>query len=280
MLKQFIQQAKVIVFDMDGTLYEGTGHFRLLAENIKHHLPEDQQQAYMSCYESFKQGNSPLKIGTVYDAEYDVIFEWDPFAERLSKARNWDNEPVSVQDVPDRLGVKDFDFQRWVPIGDGWWPPHVIGRHFGLTNEHTETAYHQTKEQMAEKQDYLTPTPGLKTFLESISPSKKLVLMTNSEKNDVQRILSQLGIDHLFKDRITSAYKPVKTRDHLERIIDTYQVNPEEVLSVGDNFMNEIAPALQLGVKAIWITQSNQVPVKDERYINVPTLENIHVIMG
>ncbi|MBO8157083.1 MAG: HAD family hydrolase [Bacillaceae bacterium] len=276
MFASFIHQAKVIVFDMDGTLYEGTGHFQLFAENMKNLLTSSQQSDFMKMYESFRAGKSPLKIGSVYDAKEDVIWKWDPFTQTLTGASDWNHNTVNITDAPEKLSVEEFDFKRWVPIGDGWWPPFVIARHFGLTNKDTGVAYHLTKEQMAEKDDYLKPTPGLKEFLESIVPFKKLVLMTNSEQDDAERILAQLGLDHLFDDRITSAYKPVKTKEHLQRVMEVYQVNSDEVLSIGDNFMNEVAPALQLDMRAVWITGSNQKPVDDPRYIKIPTLENAH----
>ncbi|MBB6455368.1 putative hydrolase of the HAD superfamily [Salirhabdus euzebyi] len=275
MFKSFIEKTDVIVFDLDGTLYEGDQHFGLMVNNLKQRLPEEHHQAFNELYEKSLAGEHALAIGKVYDIQEDVIWTWDPFTSELKEAHNWNNEVVTIEDAPKTLPVSGFDYKRWVPIGDGWWPPYSIARHFGLTNVDTEWAYHRTKEQMAELDGMLEPTPGLREFLTELGKTKKLVLMTNSEKVDVARLLKFLGLDEVFNDIIPSALKPKNTKPHFEDIVKRYNVKPEQVLSIGDNFMNEVAPALQLGMYGVWLTTSKDHPVEDEKYTKIPTLANM-----
>ncbi|MCP8617904.1 HAD family hydrolase [Salirhabdus salicampi] len=277
MLQQFIAKTDVIIFDLDGTLYEGEKHFSLLAENLKKRLPEQHRKSFDYIYAEVLAGNHPLSIGKIYDAKEDLIWTWDPFTEKLVEARNWDNETVEVENVPNTLGVNEFDFERWIPLGDGWWPPHTIARHFGLSSKGTQDAYHETKEQMANLEGFLHPTPGLQEFLASLSTEKDLVLMTNSDAEDVERLLQFLGLHKFFTDIVPSALKPVKTKPYFEEVIKRYDVRPEQVLSIGDNFMNEIAPALQLGMYAAWLTKETQHPVQDEKFTMFPSLANMKI---
>jgi FMN phosphatase YigB (HAD superfamily) len=275
MLQSFIDKTDVIIFDLDGTLYEGDQHFALMVANLKKRLPEVHHAEFDKLYNQSLAGEHTLTIGKVYDVQEDVIWTWDPFTTELEEARNWENEVVEVKDAPKTLAVSEFDYKRWVPIGDGWWPPYSIARHFGLTNDDTEWAYHRTKEQMANLEGMLEPTPGLKEYLEKLSESKKLVLCTNSEINDVKRLLAFLRLDHIFSDIVPSALKPTNTKKHFDEIIKRYDVKPEQVLSVGDNFMNEVAPALQLGMYAVWLTTSKDEPVQDEKFAKISTLANL-----
>jgi HAD superfamily hydrolase (TIGR01509 family) len=275
MLKSFIDKVDVVIFDLDGTLYEGDQHFALMVENLKTILPKEKHQDFDRLYQLHKEGKHPLAIGKVYDVQEDVIWAWDPFTSELTEARNWDNEVVQIADAPKTLAVDEFDYIRWVPIGDGWWPPYSIARHFGLTITDTQMAYHKTKEQMANLEGYLHPTPGLKEFLTKLKQTKKLVLVTNSEEDDVKRLLAFLGLDEIFDDVVTSAYKPTNTKKHFADILKRYDVKSEQALSIGDNFMNEVAPALQMGMYGIWLTTSHEVPVEDEHFAKIKTLANI-----
>ncbi|WP_194841365.1 HAD family hydrolase [Salinibacillus xinjiangensis] len=272
MLNSFIEKTDVIIFDLDGTLYEGDGHFSLMVENLKKRLPEEHHQDFDQLYKQSLAGEHSLTIGKVYDIQEDVIWTWNPFTTELTVAHNWDNEVVEIEDAPKKLSVSEFDYKRFVPIGDGWWPPYSIARHFGLKNDDTEWAYHRTKEQMANLDGFLEPTPGLRGYLEELAKTKKLVLITNSEINDVHRLLKFLGLDHIFSDIVPSALKPKNTNKHFEEVLTRYDVKPEQVLSIGDNFMNEVAPALQLGMYSVWLTTSEDVPVEDKKFAKIRTL--------
>ncbi|SET73295.1 putative hydrolase of the HAD superfamily [Salinibacillus kushneri] len=272
MLNAFIEKTDVIIFDLDGTLYEGDQHFALMVNHLKQRLPEKHHQSFDELYQQSLAGKHALTIGKVYDIQEDVIWTWNPFTTELTNAQNWNNELVHIKNAPDKLAVSEFDYKRFVPIGDGWWPPYSIARHFGLSNEDTQWAYRRTKEQMAKLDGMLEPTPGLQEYLEELSKTKKLVLITNSEMEDVHRLLRFLDLDHIFSDIVPSALKPTNTKKHFKDVLARYNEKPEQVLSIGDNFMNEVAPALQLGMYAVWLTTSKEEPVKEEKFMKIRTL--------
>ncbi|WP_188207289.1 HAD family hydrolase [Alkalibacillus aidingensis] len=272
MYNRLIESHQVAIFDLDGTLYEGTEHFKLHTENLKAHLNEQEQQQFQAIYDQIQKGNHPVQIGKIYDGKRDLIWTWDPFTEELTEARNWDDEVVEVSDAPKNIKAADFDFNHWVPIGDGWWPPYAIARHFGIAVDTIQECYNKTKEQMSELDGFLNQTPGLKEYLASIHQDHTLIVCTNSDEEDAKRLLKFLELDDYFVELISWARKPVFTKQHFEYVLDKYQVKPEDTISIGDNFMNEIAPALQLGMSAIWLTDSQVKPVNDDRLLMVETL--------
>lgn len=272
MYKQIFEQSDLIIFDMDGTLYEGYEHFKLHTNNLLEKLSPENQEKFKEIYNLVLEGKHPLQIGKIYDADRDLFWSWDPFEEKLIEARNWNDEVIEVEDAPSHMAAQDFDFINWVPIGDGWWPPYAIARHFGLSVVDIQESYNLTKKQMAEKEGYLNQTPGLKEYLMELKKEKILIVCTNSDEADAKRLLRFLDIDQCFHELIPSALKPVMTKKYFLHVLDKYKVEPQKAVSVGDNYMNEIAPALQLGMYAVWLTNVTEKPVEDERLILTNTL--------
>jgi len=253
-MNHYIQNSKVLIFDLDGTLYEDTAHFDLFAQKLQNLVPQDKQHHFQHDFQQVKNGTHPLAIGKVYDAEKDLIWTWDPFTEKLSMPETWSGDLDETQEESLDFPASSFDFDRWIAIGDGWWPPYVLARHYGVPMEACHQAYNETKMDMAKGEGWITQTPGLHDYLHVLKEEKTIVLMTNSDAEDVERLLDHLSLQEAFDSKVTSAVKPVQTKEHFMRILQRYNVKPEEVISIGDNFMNEIAPALQMGMKAVWLT--------------------------
>jgi len=95
----------------------------------------------------------------------------------------------------------------------------------------------------------------LQDFLKELKKKATVVLLTNSDKEDVNRLLNELSLTGLFHDVITSAQKPTKTVEFFRQVMKKFHVVEEETLSIGDNYINEIAPALLLGMKAVYISE-------------------------
>jgi FMN phosphatase YigB (HAD superfamily) len=271
-MKHLIEKCSVIIFDLDGTLYEGTSHFDYYAEQIKQELAEELREDFDKDYTAIKQGNHALKIGTVYDMEKDTVLTLDPMTLSVMEAHTWEGQLVSTTDVTQWYNEPIvYDETRMIAVGDGWWLPYVTGAHYGVKD--TYHCYDKTKEYMVSKEFVLPKTEGLKEALTTLKDEKKLVLMTNSDYDDVQRLLKELELEGLFDFEITDAYKPFETEQHLQKLMILYSVEPHEVVSIGDNFINEIAPALKIGMHAIYIS-SHGHPYSNDSLVIVPTLAN------
>lgn len=253
-LDTWFREAKLFIFDLDGTLYEDTDHFDYYASLLQQNLPTDKQQAFASDYSQMKAGKHPVTIGKAYDVERDAVITIDPMTEKATAVQDWNGSewlPDMVQQVyPNPL---HFNFEKMIAIGDGWWLPQVTARHYGLTARQVQDCYNKTKEYMVTDEFQLTKTPGLKDGLIHLGRQKNLVLVTNSEIDDVTRLLKELDLENLFDDIVPLALKPANTKKHFHSIMSRYGASPGETVSIGDNFINEIAPALALGMKAVYI---------------------------
>ncbi|WNF37392.1 HAD family hydrolase [Bacillaceae bacterium IKA-2] len=248
--------AKLYIFDLDGTLYEGTDHFDYYAEKLKLDVSVSDREAYSDDYENMKAGNHPVSIGKAYDTKNDAVLTIDPMTLTVVKAEDWEGN--SIEDTELQYGDRqvEFDSKDLIAIGDGWWLPFVCASHYGVKDCYPR--YLQTKEYMVTDQFQLEKIAGLASFLRELKEKSQIVLLTNSDKEDVGRLLSELDLNGVFHQVFTSAQKPTRTKEFFEFIMKEYDVGPEETVSVGDNFINEIAPALLLGIHAVYISDHPQ----------------------
>jgi putative hydrolase of the HAD superfamily len=273
-LKNIIENAKLLIFDLDGTLYEDTDHFDYYCKLLQLRVSDEKKQAFWDTYESMKNGTHPVAIGKVYDIQNDTSVTVDPMTLQVTKVTSFDGEEWSSEEIKkEYAGELVYDFERLIAIGDGWWLPYATAMHFGLKQSDTWECYNATKEYMVTDAFTLTKTSGLKEALLKLRQNKKIVLMTNSEREDVKRLLNELGLDGIFHAIHTESQKPLKTKEKLQGILEEFQVKPHDAVSIGDNFINEIAPALLMGLKAVYI-QPNQIETEHENLSVIPTLSN------
>jgi FMN phosphatase YigB (HAD superfamily) len=134
-------------------------------------------------------------------------------------------------------------------IGDFWGLADALAAHYGLQRAQRAAAFMATRAYMDGPEFPMAPAPGLVDALQHLcGRGIALVAMTNSPPDTTRAILHKLGIWDLFAQVQTMARKPDGMRMFLAE-----QADPARVLSVGDNFINEIEPALQAGGAALYI---------------------------
>jgi FMN phosphatase YigB (HAD superfamily) len=243
---------KVIVFDLDGTLYEETHHFEYYAAQVAKRLRKEDQHRFWEDYRAVLSGRHPLRIGSVYDAEKDLIL----FLQNgvVSRAYRWNGDKLAAAEVKTIYpGQVKIDLDRLFSIGDLWWVPSSIGRHYGLTNEETYAAFLETRKWMMGPDFAMNGVSGLAETLQKLKNNIVLILMTNSPEPDSEAILHKLKLADVFHHKIFQAGKPIKTASHLQTIRDRYHIQYEEMISIGDNLENDILPARRLGCRTIFI---------------------------
>ncbi|SDH92494.1 putative hydrolase of the HAD superfamily [Alteribacillus persepolensis] len=249
---------RIAVFDLDGTLYEDTHHFQYYAKELVSKLPHEKQPLFWEDYYNMLESRHPVAIGRVYDVERDRILEVDPTTYKVKKTWNWNGEVVSTgEDYP---GSVALDFHSMIAIGDGWWLPAAAAKHYGIGS--TFDSYRRTKEYMQTKEFQFAEAPFRRQALVRLRQQCELVLLTNSEADDVERLLETLDLKGVFHHIIPNAKKPAQTRAHFASIVEEYDVRAEEVVSIGDNYLNDIVPAENMGMQAVLIDPQGKTPVR------------------
>jgi len=245
------QESKVVVFDLDGTLYEDTEHFDYYADCLAQELDRNLRKGFWNDLKKSRAGQHPLKIGRVYDVEKDLILQITIEGQVL-KGWDWSGKKLPRELIyelyPDKISC---NMDSRIYLGDGWWPPAAIAYHYGL--ESTECCYLKTKEWINNNDDFLQPLPGLRRALENLQREKTLILATNSDLQDTESILSNLNLEGVFQEIYTSCNKPEKSFELFKNIMKKYDCSAEQLISIGDNYLNEISPVIQLGGEAVLI---------------------------
>lgn len=242
------------IFDIEGTLYEGSAHFDYYANLLKEELSSERQAAFMREYEKMKAGEHTVKIGRAYDPVKDQIIVVDPFEKVVSAVYTWEGETVAGSEYEGKSAA--FNFEMLVAIGDGWWLPYACARHFGITN--IEGNYQRAKEHMASSSFMWNTVAGLPDFLQQLKQHHELILVTNSDLEDASRMLKELGLGGIFHEIHSSAGKPKHTERIFQKIMTMHKKAPENVYSIGNNFINDIAPALTLGMNGVLISPQEE----------------------
>lgn len=244
---------KLYIFDLDGTIYEGKDHFDYYAKSLMKDVSVSKRHLFWEDYEKMKAGKHVVSIGKAYDVKNDLAVTIDPMTLTVVEAHYWNGEKVKDAEVIYGKDQVEFDFDHLVAIGDGWWLPFASAKHYGVKNCHPR--YMETKEYMVSEDFTLEAIPKLREFLLELKKSNDLVLMTNSDKEDVLRLLNELNLTDIFNHVISSAKKPTYTKRIFEELQGIYDIPFERMVSIGDNFINEIAPALLLGMRAVYISE-------------------------
>jgi FMN phosphatase YigB (HAD superfamily) len=247
---------KVIVFDLDGTLYADTHHFDHYAQITRDQLPPEKQAAFWRDYVAIREGEHPLKLGNFYDTTTDRILVQQ--SGKVIAARTWDGEAL-----PDDVVVNDYphalvaDHARIMNVGDLWWVVGATGAHHGLPTDVLGKCFLKTREWMMSDAYTLDPIPGLAPLLQRLKGKVTLVLATNSPQPDSEIILAKAGLTGVFDRCIFRTNKPAGFLPAMERLCADFGAQPHEILSVGDNLANEILPARQQGMRTAFIDPHN-----------------------
>lgn len=244
---------RVIVYDLDGTVYDDTRHFELYARETQSHLPEAVQEAFWADYQAVVGGEHPaLRIGTFYDVTHDFILEMR--GGRVDRALHWDGAEVPPL-VRQHLypGPVEPDHATILNVGDLWWVPSAIARHYGGEVEKQQQAFLKIREIMSEPSFAVRAIPGMADLIRSLRGRVVQVLVTNSPQPDSEAVLQKVGLLGLFDRMYFRSNKPAGLKAILDEIARDYQVTMGQVLSVGDNLVNEIAPSRALGCQTVFI---------------------------
>lgn len=247
-----LSKTKVLVFDLDGTLYEDTHHFDYQAARLKEKLPANKQDLFEKDYLAAKKGEHPLIIGRIYDVKNDLILvQLDNI---VKEAYQWNGNQLSQEEIAKLYQNKiELDFEKMLSVGDPWWISMSIAAHYGMEYKVSYQAFLETREYMMGPQFVMKPIQGFQAALQTVQEKKELVLLTNSPKPDSEAILQKLGLQDIFSLKIFNGEKPTKTVERFEQIKAHFQVSYEEIVSIGDNWINEIRPAKALGCSTIFI---------------------------
>lgn len=196
---------KLLLLDLDGTLYQSDAVYRLFARCVGEHLKAEDVERYTVEVETYLRGGGAGEL-----------------------------EPAS-------------DWSAMVGLARPYLPEADQESCFA-------GAYARAREFLLSPGCTVRVSSRLRAFLEAARLHAQVVLVSNGPAAEARALLARLGIAQAFDAVHAEAGKPTG----LLAAAEQFSGGPRELLarkvaSVGDNWANDIAPALELGWAAGYV---------------------------
>lgn len=127
-----------------------------------------------------------------------------------------------------------------------------------VTPDALSAAYLQSRTALSDPDVEISAPAGLAALLEEIAPSVRRLVVTNAPRTGLDVALRRLGLAEHVDGVVASAGKPDRSAELLADLLGHRA--PAELLSVGDFWGNDIAPALQLGCATAFVDHTGRDP--------------------
>ncbi|GGU11979.1 HAD family hydrolase [Nocardioides albus] len=136
---------------------------------------------------------------------------------------------------------------------DGYEAVKILGLAAGVSEEELSAAYVWSRTAMSEQPGDIRTPEGLVDLLAGVDAHR--VIMTNSPAKGLDAILEHLGVRDVVDEVHTDALKPTRMSRHLDELLDAVGAadRPEWLMSVGDIWRNDLAPAVERGCVAAYV---------------------------
>lgn len=136
---------------------------------------------------------------------------------------------------------------------DGYEAVKILGLAAGVTEEELSAAYVASRAEMSANPGDIHTPDGLVDLLAGIDAHR--VILTNSPGSGLDAVLEHLGVRDVVDEVRTDALKPTRMIGHLDAFLDAFDAvdKPERLMSVGDIWRNDLAPAVERGCVAAYV---------------------------
>ena len=158
---------------------------------------------------------------------------------------------------------------------DGYDAAQKLARLVGVTPEQIDAAYRRSRADLADGLISTHAPEGFASFLAAFPASAHRVLVSNSPESGLREQLEKLELARSFDEVVTDAGKPTGLQPIAERILCEHSVAPERLLSIGDVWVNDLAPVARLGAATALIDRF-PVPARATPTVRAPHIEEIY----
>lgn len=258
-IPDWLATIRCVIYDLDGTLYADTHHFDYYAAALGAALLGGVAAAFQADWQRARRGQHVLRVGCLYDAAQDLILALD--GEQVTGARRWDGTelPAAVaQRYPQPPAV---DHVALLNVGDLWWLPAAIAAHHGLPAPERRQAFLATRSFMSRPEFRLSSIPGLAQAMQwQRRQGIRQVLATNSPEPDSRILTEKAGLAGVLDGWFFEVGKPAGMAGVVAAVCEELSISPAAVLSVGDNYLNDITPAAVLGCRTALLDPEGAQP--------------------
>jgi FMN phosphatase YigB (HAD superfamily) len=248
--EKWLSEIKVIVFDMDGTLYQEDKfmdrYIRYLLEGTEH---ERETEAVISAVRDILTGKHPFQFGHFYHTQDDLalVRHDDSFIQGFT----W--EGTAIHERAKGYGLLSSQAPHLIHIGDPWGIAAVVSQRYKLSTGKLQSAFERVRKEMILAPHHFELHGDLLQSIEELTAAKQKILMTNTYLESGIAFLNYMNIRHLFDEVHCGAEKPTGMDNYITSLLERgYQAH--EILTIGDNPWNDLHPVKRRGGRTCFIS--------------------------
>ncbi|WKA55377.1 HAD family hydrolase [Planococcus shixiaomingii] len=239
----WIKDINVLIFDMDGTLYQDYSFMgRYIRKMMKESYSDNEIEETVALAYDILEGKKPIKLGYLYDPEQLVFHSHQD----LTPVTSYDWNGIEIEKT--ESGENPLAY-----IGDPWGIAHLMAIKKKISMETVKKAFNDVRSEMLMEAYCIVKRTDLFDEIKKLD-NKKAILMTNSPLPTGQEFVDFLGIGDVFDEFYFDGKKPHGIKELMDRLLaEGYQ--PEEILSIGDHPWNDLYPVRKAGGHTCLISQ-------------------------
>ncbi|HZG87778.1 HAD family hydrolase [Paenibacillus sp.] len=233
----------VVIFDMDGTLYQEDTFVERYIAYMMAETEEGARSAAALRARALLTGDSPIRLGQYYHREDDVVLVRSGGI--FANAYTWEGEPLEAGRFAASYASMEPTDERLLYLGDPWGVVNALRHKHRIPLETADAAFRRVREEMLEAPYAFPLDESLLQAVRELDGVTK-VLMTNTYEQSALDFLRRMGLDGAFDDVVPAAEKPAGIAEYMDALVRR-GIAPSEILSIGDNPWNDLLPAKRLG---------------------------------
>lgn len=158
---------------------------------------------------------------------------------------------------------------------DGYNAAERLANTLAVPSERIAEAYRASRADLADGLISTRAPEGFVSFLAAFPASAHRVLVSNSPANGLMEQLDKLELTRSFDEVVTSANKPNGLTAIAERVLNERGIGADRLISVGDIWVNDLAPVAYLGGATALIDRM-PVPEGADPTVRAPHIEELY----
>lgn len=249
----WLQDIKVVIFDLDGTLYQDEQfHKRYLAYLLEGTQYQEQLDSLIEQIDNILYTDYAVKIGCFYSFQHDHFLQVEQG--QVQRAYTWEGAEIGAAECTALYKNTGFVLNQCLYIGDTWSIVTLISRRLNIANEQLKHAFVRVREEMLSEPFAIRTHQNLLQAVANLTSLHKKILITNTPAPSGIQFVNYLGLDQAFDQIIYDGNKPDGIKIIIQSLLEQQNLKPAEILSIGDNAWNDLHPVRAIGGRTVWIS--------------------------
>lgn len=255
---------KVIICDLDGTLYQDRQYYkRFISHLLKGSVFEEFEALIQAKADAIIEGKDKVLLGHLYDRTMDLTGK--TLEERLD-----------IESIVNTDGhFENYLDRKYGFIGDGWSIVFMLAGQLGIAKEVVDRAFAKVREEMLMPEYAIEVNEQLVQVLGELAKyTEGMYMMTNTARPEAIDFTKYINLEDKFNIIHYGADKPFGLMEHLPDILKNHHIEGSEILAIGDHGYNDLYPVKAIGGHTI-LTSPYDIHDHVDWSVRVHTLEQL-----